>query len=116
MIHTPDHKEYLWCLKNLTDKKHTKELLSEEIKQIIEKIGDDKFSAIVSDAGANIKAVREIITNNKPHILNIRCIAHTINLISKDICSTSFAEKILRRCNIIVSYFKSSHLAGKIII
>ncbi|RGB31697.1 hypothetical protein C1646_708409, partial [Rhizophagus diaphanus] len=37
---------------------------------------------------------------------------HAINLISKDICSTSFANQILTKCNIIVTYFKKSHQEG----
>ncbi|GBC47909.2 hypothetical protein GLOIN_2v1762219 [Rhizophagus irregularis DAOM 181602=DAOM 197198] len=43
---------------------------------------------------------------------NVRCIAHASNLISKDICSTSFANQILTKCNTIVTYFKKSHQGG----
>src|SRR3954452_5543296 len=39
---------------------------------------------------------------------------HEINLISKDICSITFANKILTKCNTIVTYFKRSHKGGKI--
>lgn len=81
---------------------------------MINKIGKDKFSAIVSDAGANIKLARHHITEKYPHIINIRCIAHAINLISKDICRTTFANKVLRQCMVLVKYFKSSHLLGKV--
>ncbi|GBB89589.1 hypothetical protein RclHR1_16300005 [Rhizophagus clarus] len=38
--------------------------------------------------------------------------AHAINLISKDICSTSFANRILTKCNTVVTYFKKSHKGG----
>jgi hypothetical protein len=70
----------------------------------------------VSDSGANIKLARHQITEKYPHIINIRCIAHAINLISKDICKTSFANKVLRQCMILVKYFKSSHLSGNILL
>jgi hypothetical protein len=41
--------------------------------------------------------------------------AHAINLISKDICNIPFANKILTKCNILVTFFKKSYQAGKVI-
>ena len=115
MIHTPDHQEFLWSLKNLSDHSHTADFLAVQIEEVINKIGNDNFSAIVSDAGANIKLARHHITSKYPYMLNVRCIAHAINLISKDICKTPFANKILRRCMVLVKYFKASHLPGNIL-
>ena len=115
VIHTPDHREYLWSLKNLSHQYYTVNFLGEQIEEIIDKIGANIFSAIVSDADANIKLAYYHITKKFPHMLNIRCIAHAINLISKDICKTLFANRILSWCMILVKYFKSSHLSGKIL-
>ncbi|CAB4404603.1 unnamed protein product [Rhizophagus irregularis] len=112
LIHTPNHKEYLWCLKDLSNESHTGEFLAKTIEEIIDEIGLAKFSAIVTDSGANIQNARQIITEKYKNILNVRCMAHTINLISKDICSTSFANRILTKCNTIVTYFKKSHQGG----
>ncbi|GES88062.1 zinc finger BED domain-containing protein 1-like [Rhizophagus clarus] len=83
--------------------------LSETIEEIIDKFEPAKFSAIVTDSGANIRNTRQIITEKYKNILNVRYMAHAINLISKDICSTSFANWILTKCNTIVTYFKKSH-------
>ena len=113
MIHTSNHHEYLSCLRNLSKESHTKELLAEEIERVINTIGVNKFSAIVTDAGPNIQAARAIVTSKYKHILNIRCIAYAINLISKDICNTPFADRMLKYCNTLISYFKSNHQAGK---
>ena len=104
----------MWCLKDLSSESHTGEFLAQTIEEIMKKIGPSKFSAIVSDAGANIRNAREIITTKYKNILNVRCMAHAINLISKDICSTSFANRILTKCNTIVTYFKKSHQGGKL--
>lgn len=114
LIHTSNHKEYLWCLKNLSSEKHTGEFLAKTIEEIIVKIGPENFSAIVSDSGANIRKAREIITEKYKNIINVRCMAHAINLISKDICSTTFANRILTKCNTIITYFKRSHQGGKV--
>ncbi|CAG8483241.1 29306_t:CDS:10 [Racocetra persica] len=53
-----------------------------------------------------------IIAKQYPNILNLRCISHAVNLILKDICKTPFANRMLTRCNTVVSYFKRNHLAG----
>ena len=98
----------------MSNESHTGLFLANEIEEIIKKIGPEKFSAIVTDAGANIQNARKIITEKYQNILNIRCIAHAINLISKDICNTSFANRILTRCNTIVTFFKKSHQGGKV--
>ncbi|GES94625.1 ribonuclease H-like domain-containing protein [Rhizophagus clarus] len=112
LIHTSNHREYLWCLKDLSNTSHTGEFLAEIIEEIIDKFGPAKFSAIVTDSGANIRNARQIITEKYKNILNVRCMAHAINLISKDICSTSFANQILTKCNTIITYFKKSHQGG----
>ncbi|GET04510.1 ribonuclease H-like domain-containing protein [Rhizophagus clarus] len=54
LIHISDHKEYLWCLKNLSEESHTGIFLAKEIKDIIKQIDPEKFSTVISDAGANI--------------------------------------------------------------
>lgn len=105
----------MWCLKDLSSESHTGEFLAKTIEEIIDEIGPAKFSAIVTDSGANIRNARQIITEKYKNILNVRCMAHAINLISKDICSTSFANRILTKCNTIVTYFKKSHQGGNLI-
>jgi len=114
LIHTPKRIEYLWCLKDLSSESHTGKFLAQTIEEILKKIGSSKFSAIVSDSGVNIRNARQIITEKYNNILNMRCMAHAINLISKDVCSTSFANQILTKCNTIVTYFKKSHKGGKL--
>ncbi len=41
----------------------------------------------------------------------VRCIAHHINLITKDIISIEWAKKILQSCQRVVSFFHNVHLA-----
>ncbi|GET02621.1 ribonuclease H-like domain-containing protein [Rhizophagus clarus] len=55
LIHTSNHREYLWCLKKLSNTSHTGEFLAEIIEEIIDKFEPAKFSAIVTDSGANIR-------------------------------------------------------------
>ncbi|CAG8628466.1 16073_t:CDS:2 [Rhizophagus irregularis] len=112
LIHTLNHKEYLWCLKDLSSESHTGEFLAKTIDEIIDEIGPANFSAIVSDSGANIRNARQIITEKYKNILNVRCMAHAINLISKDICSTSFANRILTKCSALKEEAKACGISG----
>ena len=91
---------------------HTAEYLAGKIDEIIKKVGPNHFSAIVSDNAANIRKAREIINEKYPKIENIRCVSHCINLIACDIVSHKFADRLLRRVNILAAFFRNSHMAG----
>jgi Protein of unknown function (DUF 659) len=105
----------LFSLQDLTEEHHTGEKLAEEIINVINKIGGNKFTAIVTDNGANVAKSREIVSSQYPKILNIRCITHCFNLITHDILNHSFANKIIRYCNTLVNYFKKSHICGSLL-
>jgi hypothetical protein len=85
IILTPFNQQFLYCLRDFSSSHHTGDFLATEIKKIIDKIGAEKFSAIVTDNASNVRLAREIVTEEYPTILNLRCIAHFINLITKSI-------------------------------
>ena len=60
----------------------------------------------MTDAGSNVHSARKLISEKNPHILNIRCIAHSLNLITKDLIKHTFAKRIIQWCVVIVTYFK----------
>ncbi|GBC43564.1 ribonuclease H-like domain-containing protein [Rhizophagus irregularis DAOM 181602=DAOM 197198] len=109
---TPSRKEYLLQLEDLSKNSHTAEYLSNVINDIICKVGISKIVAIVSDNAANVASARRIITNEHPSIINIRCIAHCINLISSDIVKVDQVKCLVKRANILTRYFKNSTLAS----
>jgi hypothetical protein len=90
LVLTPDRKQYLYCLRDYTETHHTGQFLAAEIKTVLTKIGVKKFSAVVTDNAANVKLARELISKEYPRIINIRCIAHFINLITKSIIGSIF--------------------------
>ena len=92
----------------MSDQNHTTEYLAEKIEEILNDIGIQRFAAIVTDAGSNINLARQIITQKFPHILNIRCIAHCLNLITKDVVKHAFATRILNWSNVVTAYFKKA--------
>jgi len=112
MLMTSSRKEYILNLEDLLSIKHTGQHISSVVEEVIRKIGSEKFIAIVSDNAANVASARRIISQNHPNIINIRCIAHCVNLISCDIIKIHQVKSLVRRANIITKFFKYSTLAG----
>jgi hypothetical protein len=109
IIHFGNGRDILWKIRDFSGESHTAEFLAQQIQLIIEEIGIQKFAGIVTDAGSNVHSARNLISGRFPHILNIRCIAHSLNLITKDLIKHTFAKKIIQWCAVIVTYFKKSH-------
>ena len=80
--------------------------------KVVEDIGINKFTLIVTDAKATMQAAKRKITNKHPHIIAIRCIAHHINLVTKDIVSIKYVKTTLQKCQQIISFFHKAHRAG----
>ena len=96
-------------MSDLSIDSHTSKFLAERIKEVINKVGKEKFSAIVSDNASNVKKAREMIQEEFPSIQNVRCIAHCV---ACDIVSHNFADRLLTRVNTIASYFKNTSRSG----
>jgi len=55
----------------LSEERHTAEYLAEVIENVINGIGADRISAIVSDNASNVRNARKIIQEKFPRIENI---------------------------------------------
>ena len=63
----------------------------------MENVGINKFSAIVSDHATNMVVAKNLITQEFPFIISLRCIAHHINLLSSDIMKLEFAKNTIKK-------------------
>jgi hypothetical protein len=113
VIITPERKEIIHSIKNLSANSHTSKFLADQLNEVITDVGAANFAAVVSDHASACAAAKRMISEQYKHILPIRCIAHHVNLISTDICKTIFAKDIISKCQKIVKYFKLSHQAGE---
>jgi hypothetical protein len=113
VIITPDRKEIIHSIKNFSASSHTATFLADQLNEVIIDVGRENFASVVSDHASACAAAKKMITERHKHILQIRCIAHHVNLISTDICKTMFAKDIISKCQRIVKYFKHSHQAGE---
>jgi len=82
---TTDSNKYLYSLRDLSAVSHTANVIENEIDRVMSAVGPKKFAAVVSDNASAIANARKRISEKHPHVLNIRCTVHFINLITKDI-------------------------------
>lgn len=94
---------------------HTGEFLASEILEIIEKIGVDKFAAIVTDNASNCRVARKKVEEQYNHIWDIRCAAHAINLIAADLVKLNNIRDLISNCGKITKFFNNSHQASAIL-
>jgi hypothetical protein len=107
---TEERKEYLWLSKDYSNiAHHTGAFFGDEIIKAVKKIGPKKLAAVVSDNAPDAHVACRILCEKYPHILNIRCIAHSINLITKDLCKHIFVVETIQKVGIIYQYFVKSH-------
>ena len=104
VIHLGNGCDILWKINDFSSESHTAEFLAQQIQVILEEIGVQKFVGIVTDAGSNVHSARNLISGKFSHILNIRYIAHSLNLITKDLIKYKFTKKnyliVYSYCNI----------------
>jgi len=106
---TEERKEYLWCSKDYSNVPHTGAFFGDELIKIVKDIGPEKLGAVVSDNVPDARVARRILCETYSHILNFCCMAHCINLITKDICKNTFVIDTVRKVGIVHQYFTMSH-------
>jgi len=74
--------EYLISLRDYSLNSYTSEFLTNEISNIIEQLGNNKFAALITDNASNYRAARQNIQQTYSHIWDIHCATHAINLIA----------------------------------
>ena len=97
---------------NESSNSHTEPFNVAEIEKVLTSVGAKKFIAVVSDAESSMQMARRLISEKYSNILSIRCMAHHLNLITADIIKLDFAKEIFKKCQAIISFFKTSHRAG----
>ena len=85
------------------------EFMFETISNIIEEIGKEKISFIISDNVATMVVTKRKINEKYKHIIPVRCITHHINLMTTDIMKHEHLKKTIANCIKIVNYFKKSY-------
>ena len=94
------------CNGDKQDGKFYEKLLDDTIKEI----GKNKIVAVISDNATELEMAKRIINVNYPNILPIKCAAHWLNLLVKDLSKLPSFHKIISD----VSHFVSIFIHSKI--
>ena len=105
-------KEYIHSVKDFSLHSHTADFISKEILKVIDDVGFENFSSVVSDNASTMVAAKKLVNEKYPHIIPVRCITHHINLLTNDIMKHEFSKSTMSKCMKIVKYFHQSYKAG----
>ena len=106
---TSNRRKYLWNIEDVSSESITGDFLTTQIEKIINSIGQDKIVGLVTDGAANCKMARRLIKEKYPGIITMWCIAHHLNLVSKDICKHEFALSTINKCQTLVLFYLRLH-------
>src|SRR2546421_11351524 len=85
---------------------YTADFISKEILKVIEDVGCNKFSSVVSDNTSTMVAAKKLVNEKYPHILPVRCITYYVNLLTTDIMKHEFSKSTISKYMTIIKYFK----------
>src|SRR5256714_7327656 len=111
----PTGKEYIHSLKDFSLYSYTADFISKEILKVIEDVGCNKFSSVVSDNASTMVTAKKLVNEKYPHILPVRCITHYVNLLTTDIMKHEFSKSTISKCMTIIKYFKRSYKSGALL-
>lgn len=89
---------------------HTAENIAKKFEMIIDEIGEEKISGIVTDNASNMRAAWRILEQKFPSLVYNGCSAHTINLMVKDICLLDRFALIISKCAKITKFINNRSL------
>lgn len=70
--------------------------LRDKIIRVIESSGPEKFFVIVGDNTKSMQNAFNLVREEYPHIVPLRCVAHTLHLMSDDVLSLPLAKQITK--------------------
>ena len=111
----PSGKEYIHSLKDFSLHSHTAAFISEEILKVIDNVGAEKFSSVVSDNASTMVKAKRLVNEKYSHIIPVRCITHHINLLTNDIMKHNFSRITISKSMKIVKFFHQSYKAGALL-
>ncbi len=102
-------------LEDLSIHSHTAKFIFEKILEIVNAIGLNKISFIISDNASTMVKTKQMINDKYNHIISISCIAYYVNFLITDIMKHKYSKKIIMKCIKIIKYFCHSYQANTLL-
>ena len=109
-IKAPNEKPLFYTSINTTGILQNAAAVADAIINVIETLGPQKFSCILTDNANVMRAAWRIIVEKFPHISTNGCSAHTVNLLIKDVVAMNDNAKIVKDAERIIKFCKNHHM------
>ena len=109
-VKAPNLKPFFYKSINTSETRDDAEAVSELILTVIDEIGSDRFTCVITDNAPVMKAAWKLIEERYPHITAYGCAAHIINLLINDILNTPKHQKTIEASEAIIQFVNNHHL------
>mmetsp|Transcript_5370 Transcript_5370/g.16253 ORF Transcript_5370/g.16253 Transcript_5370/m.16253 type:complete len:196 (-) Transcript_5370:174-761(-) len=80
--------------------------VADDLLKVLAEVGAEKVVCVVTDSASVNEKAMKIVTENHKHITWVRCTAHAINLIFKDIGKLSWADEVVSNARKVVKFIR----------
>jgi hypothetical protein len=105
-------EELLLAVKDLGAGKATGKNIGDFVESVIEEIESSRVAAVCTDSASNMRLMRQIVTDNFPHVSSIDCVVHQLNLMCADILKLESFQKVVDKGGKITAFVRSSTKAS----
>jgi hypothetical protein len=102
----PDQRPILYKTIQTTGTSQTGVESSNKLCEVIEELGKDKVSSVVTDNASCMRAAWTLIERRYPHVFANGCAAHVLNLLVKDIIGLEENKRTLQSAVDITNFIK----------
>lgn len=100
---------------NTQDYRHTGEYLKDQIINVLEEYGKEKFFVLIGDNAANIKKAFELVKKECETIQPLGCAAHGLHLLCFDIIQCSNIQEFMQTAASVVKTIKRSQVLSAVL-
>lgn len=94
---------------------HSGDYIFKILDDCIQDIGRSKILAVCTDNAANMKSAWRKIQEKYPEILTYGCVAHSLNLMAKDVLNLPTFSKVYTQAKKIIQFFRNKHLPRQVL-
>lgn len=94
---------------------HSGEFIFGIFDQCIQEVGPEKIFALCTDNAANMKLSWKKVREKYPHILTYGCVAHSLNLLLKDIMHLEFFNNVYHQARQVIKFFRNKHMPKQVL-
>lgn len=109
-VKAPGNKPLFKSSENTSGIVQTGKAIAEAICKVLEELGPEKFSCVVTDNASVMRAAWKEIEARFPHISANGCAAHGLNLLIKDLLSAPVHEKTIQESAKVIKFVNNHHL------